>query len=167
MNPWNHYRIPLHVLRETERALLSFHTSDSLNEGVVYWGGRQTGDSTIVTSAFIPEAEALPGSVETNHEANAHFVDWLHDHALIQVGHVHTHPPGIRSHSKGDDDWIFGKTPHLLSLVVRNYGLDGIRPVEDHGWHICEGNDFRLFSDEEVRDRVHILPDATDHRRTG
>lgn len=155
--PWRKFIITERVILDTERRLQSFNRSRNHNEGFVYWAGRRAGQDVVALASYVPRCKVTRGSVDISEEENARFVDWLVGNELVHVAQVHSHPPGIDTHSWGDDAWAFMKFPGLLSMVVPNYGVDGMRPLRRCGVHVFYQDAFVLVPGAEVEDRLVVV----------
>jgi proteasome lid subunit RPN8/RPN11 len=51
------------------------------------------------------------------------------------IAQVHSHPGTDTRHSDGDDTMVFMPYEGMFSLVVGNYGRDGLLPDEGAGLH--------------------------------
>lgn len=156
--PWRRFLIAPGLIEATEEALKSFNTKKKANEGFVYWAGRNAGKDCIALSLYKPRAVVTPGSVAIDEDENTRFVSWLKQNELTHVGQVHTHPPGVDEHSIGDAHWAFMRFPGLLSIVVPNYGKQGMRPLRTCDFDVFTANGFEDLTPADVRERVLILP---------
>lgn len=156
--PWRKFLIAPGLVAATEKELLSFNTRGRVNEGFVYWGGRNAGKDCIALSLFRPAAKVTPGSVDIDEDENARFITWLRANEMTHVGQVHTHPPGVDEHSEGDAAWAFMKFPGLLSIVVRDYGKKGMMPISNCDFEVYTDHGFEQLSPADVRERIVLLP---------
>lgn len=155
--PWRKFLVAPHLIEDTERALKSFNTKKRANEGFVYWAGRTAGVDCVALALFRPRAVVTPGSVDVDEHENVRFIQWLKENQLMHVGQVHTHPPGVAEHSHGDALWAFMKFPGLLSIVVPNYGKQGMMPLSRCDFEVYTREGFVQLTKNEIRDRVRLL----------
>jgi hypothetical protein len=151
------YIIPLGVIKVTETVLGQYGRFSPPNEGLVYWGGTQNGDSVRVQAVIAPKTNSSYGRVSTTHRSNVDFVECLNRRSLIEIAQVHSHPTGWVDHSNGDDDWAAFKIEGLLSIVVPEYGLKGMLPITICGIHIYIQDRFVRLSNKYVNQ--HFLID--------
>ncbi len=156
--------VPHAVVSATEEALRSTH-ADRPHETMVYWAGLDL-DYLLVMAAYVPPQSTTPQHVQTSPAANAQYVRWLQEKGLQHVAQVHTHPPGVRGHSIWDDEGAFGKTVGLVSIVVDDYGRQGMLPFERHSWEYCTGDEFLALDADDVVRNVVLVPSVVDARRS-
>jgi len=132
------------------------------HEKVVYLAGVKRPDVWIATTAIRPKARTTQGSFSTTFAANAAVVAFLSDAGLSLLGQVHTHPGRFVDHSDGDDEGAFMPTENYLSIVVPNYGRQGMLPLERCGVHRYEVGMFRRIADDELASHVCVVPLAKD-----
>jgi len=154
--PWRKFLIAPGLVERTAAELKTFNTTRHDNEGFVYWAGRTAGRDCIALTLYRPNATVTSGSVDIDEAENTRYVEWLRRNQLTHVGQVHTHPPGIDEHSEGDDHWAFMKFRGLLSIVVPNYGKDGMI-IERCAFHFFDGEGFQQLTRVEVRDTIVLL----------
>jgi proteasome lid subunit RPN8/RPN11 len=135
------------------------------HEKVVYVAGVKRPDVWIATTVIRPKARTTRGSFATSSAANADVVAFLSDVGLSILGQVHTHPGPFVEHSGGDDEGAFMPTENYLSIVVPNYGRQGMLPIERCGVHRYESGTFRRMFGEELTVTVCIVPLAKDFAR--
>ena len=134
-------------------------------ERIVYWAGVKRPDVWVATTVVRPDAAMTRGSFETSAAANAAVVAYLSDAGLSLVGQVHTHPGGFVDHSKGDDDDAFMPTENTVSIVVPNYGRDGMQPLDRCGVHRYETGIFRRLRGKELAASICVVPLTRDFAR--
>jgi hypothetical protein len=96
---------------------LAQHTASLLNsfalrrpsEGVVYWFGIEIGETAIVTTLIVPDADAQDGCVHTSVEVNAAAIGVITGTPLVFIGQAHSHPGRNVSHSAVDDEESFAQ----------------------------------------------------------
>jgi len=99
-------------------------------EGMVFWGGVEVPQGPIfVTTCFVPQiSRASPGSVTINTPEGAKVISEARRRGLEIVAQVHSHP-GSAFHSSTDDECAFSYSKRFLSIVVPNFGRDGMEPL--------------------------------------
>ena len=99
-------------------------------EGRVFWGGVEAPFGPIyVTTCFIPGiSKASLGSVTVDTSEGAKVVSEARKRGLEIVAQVHSHPGGA-FHSCTDDEYAFSYSKRFLSIVVPNFGKDGMEPL--------------------------------------
>jgi hypothetical protein len=132
------------------------------HERVVYWAGIKRSDLWMATTVVRPQAKTTWGSFRTSDKANADVVAFLSACGLALVAQVHTHPGQGVDHSDGDDADAFMPSENYLSIVVPDYGKQGMRPIERCGVHRFESGHFRRIVDDELRGLVAIVPSLQD-----
>jgi hypothetical protein len=155
------YYLTSPVVDETLAVLRSFGTSKRPHEGVALWGGIETTQAKFVTTVIRPDAETGPGFFRIPHEAAARIGPAMRKAGVVYIAQVHSHPTYCSvDHSDGDDRDAFLKFQGLLSIVVPDYarGQSPLRPFEQCGVHLFEGEGFRRLSDETVQNAFTTLP---------
>ena len=92
-------------------------------EGIVYFVGLTTGDTSLALSSMAPEAEATARSVDVSAAELGKVIRFAALAELQVVGQLHTHPCGSR-HSDGDLAGMRIRHPGYFSIVVPNYGAE-------------------------------------------
>ncbi len=134
-------------------------------ERIVYWAGVKRPDVWVATTVVRPDAVMTRGSFETSAAANAAVVAYLSDAGLSLVGQIHSHPGGFVDHSGGDDDDAFMPTENAISIVVPNYGREGMLPLDRCGVHRYEAGVFRRLSGAELAASLCVVPLTRDFAR--
>lgn len=137
----------------------------SAHEKVVYWAGVKRSDVWVVTTVIRPKAHTTWGSFKTSTNTNAEVVAFLSDAGLSLLGQVHTHPGKFVDHSEGDDEGAFMRTENYISIVVPNYGRQGMLPLGRCGVHRYERGRFRRLLGAELETAICIVPLAQDFAR--
>ena len=127
-------------------------------ERIVYWAGVKRADVWVATTVLQPEATLTRGSFRTSAIANARVIAYLSDHGLALIGQVHSHPGSFVDHSDGDDADAFMPSDNGLSIVVPNYGRDGMLPLSQCGVHRFEHGVFRRLRNDEIAMTLCIVP---------
>jgi hypothetical protein len=139
------YVIPFKSILDTERVLREYARIKPANEGLVYWGGIDSGNIITIQAVIAPQTESDIGRVSTSHRSNFYFVRTLNGYNLMQVAQVHSHPSDWVEHSIGDDKLAAFKIEGLLSIVVPEYCHKGMLPLLICGIHrYTKGNFLRL-----------------------
>jgi hypothetical protein len=144
------------VLATSERMLRSPRWKG--RESIVYWAGVKRADVWIATTVIKPKAATTFGSFTTSSAANGRVIEFLEEAGLALLGQVHTHPGQFVDHSAGDDDDAFMPKENSLSLVVPNFGRDGMRPLTLCGVHRYESGRFRRLDADEIAVDICIVP---------
>lgn len=147
------YFIASDVLAFTERILREYDP----HEGIIYWAGTAKPDEVNVTMAVAPAATTYPGEFNVDHLANAHVVLCLHEHRQTHVGQVHSHPGEWVDHSGLDDEQATFKKEGLLSLVVPNYGQDGMMPLSISGIHRLGKRTFLRLNNKYIKEHFRVI----------
>ncbi|WP_100183269.1 hypothetical protein [Candidatus Nitrosotenuis aquarius] len=145
------YCISAGVIRDTEKVLDDYAKMAPSNEGLVYWGGNIVGNEISITAIIAPDTESDFGRVTTSHRSNFEFVKTLNNNKIIQIAQVHSHPSSWVSHSPGDNKWAAFKSEGLISIVVPNYGIDGMLPLVNCGVHRFTKGSFHRLSTAYVK----------------
>ena len=154
--------LPELLLEKTWRLLRSFCRQTD-NEGVVYWFGVEQGDSGVVTTLIVPDAETSRGRIRTSAAANAEVVEATIGTPLILLGQAHSHPGRMVQHSVTDDREAFASFPGMLSVVMPHYAR-GAPDLRKCGIHRILERRFVLLAREEVERHLRLLPSVRDLR---
>jgi hypothetical protein len=150
------------VIPETVRVLQHSRDERSAHEGIVYWAGKVTTSSWIVTTSIAPKADTTWGSFTTTAFSNAEVITFLATHGLELLAQVHSHPGSRVGHSEGDDEGAFMPYENYLSLVVPNFGKGGILPLQRCGVHRFNQGRFKRLTRKEVETLFQIIPTHKD-----
>ena len=150
------------VLSETEAILRSFRGADGPHEGIAFWGGLESGETTLFTTAVAPRAEHTAGSVRCDEVAMREVIRALRGYGLGLLAQVHSHPGSDARHSYGDDEMIFMPFEGMLSIVVPEYAREGISPLTSCEVHQFQGGKWVLC--EGDLDALRVLPSGVDLR---
>lgn len=138
------YIISGEVLSATEKVLSDYGYKKPSTEGLVYWGGTRDNDITYIDMLIAPFCETGPERVSVSQYSNSIVVKHLCDNKRVQIAQVHSHPSNWVGHSLGDDKLAPFKVTGLLSIVVPSYGLKGMKPLINCGFHIYLDDFYRI-----------------------
>jgi len=150
-------------MEDTEKILLEYCSLEPSNEGLVYWGGKRDGDFFTISAVIAPATTSDYGRVSTSNRANFDVVRTLNQNKFVEIAQVHSHPGDWVDHSLGDDERAAFKFIGLISVVVPNYGLNGMMPLCTCGVHRYSDNDFIRFSDSYVKNHFLIKDDLEEY----
>jgi proteasome lid subunit RPN8/RPN11 len=156
------YTISKGVIEMTNKILEEYRKLMPSNEGFVYWAGTLVKNEIRINTVIVPETESDKGSVMIPPEANFYVVQSLSEHKLQHIGQVHSHPGSWVDHSEGDNEWASFKTKGLVSIVVPNYGKNGMFPLTTCGVHRFKDEHFIRLSKKYIQQHFKIIKcDAT------
>jgi proteasome lid subunit RPN8/RPN11 len=154
------------VVLATRDALTSFALAgiyDGGHEGIVYWAGREFGDSTVFLQAIVPKAEPSKGRVMVSRNEIGRTERAAREARLGVLCQVHSHPGSDGRHSDGDDHLVLLPFENMLSIVAPHFGLtfSGLDQVCVHQfqrgrWVLCRS--------ESVSRGIVVIPSYTDLR---
>jgi hypothetical protein len=153
------------VLDLTARLVSSYRGPDGQHEGIVYWVGVSSGANSVVTTVIAPDATTSPGSYRATAVANALVVAKVDSLKLQVLAQVHGHPGPWVGHSDGDNDGAFMPYKGFYSVVVPNYGRNGLFPLTICGIHHFDGRRFQELNRAEVERQFIVVPSDVDLRR--
>jgi len=148
--------IPRPVLEKTTQFLRQL--GDERKEGMVFWGGIEVIDGPIyVTTCFIPKiSRASSISVHVYPSEGAKVISEARKRGLEIVAQVHSHP-GTAFHSSTDDEYAFAYSKRFLSIVIRNFGREGMEPLTKCCIMSYEGRGkWHEYSPEEIKENFVI-----------
>lgn len=151
--------IPESVYATTGRRLASRRR----HEEVVYWAGIETAAVWVVLTCVVPDAATTAGSFDTTARANAEVIGWTAARGLSLLGQLHCHPGLLVGHSRGDDAGALMAYQHMLSIVVPNYGVDGLEEFRRCGVHRFDGGRFRRLHPAEIQRVLRVIPTTFDN----
>jgi len=137
------------VVRRTRELLEQAGARNPPHEGLLWWLGRQVGADTLVAACHFPPCLSGPQFVETDEAAAGAASRAAHARRLGIVAQVHSHPGVDTRHSDGDDAMVFMPYEGMFSLVVGNYGRDGLLPDEGAGLHQFQDRHWVLVRQRE------------------
>lgn len=151
-------------LLERTRVLLASFAEKGRSEGVVYWFGFELGETAVVTTLIVPNADTSWGCIRTSPQANAQALSAIVGTPLVLLGQAHSHPGRDVRHSPTDDRDTFASFDGAISVVVPNYGQEQIN-LEICGIHRHSGGAFQYIEAPEISDHIYVLPDEADFRK--
>jgi len=161
--PVNAWTIPQDVfLRSLEEMAVDGRTGD---EGVALWlGRRKDGRASIshVVGLRGPGVHRGPASLEIEPSLFNEVADLAIAHEVALVGQIHSHGVGWSTDLSPIDRTGGLLVPHYLSVVAPDYALRPETGIADCGVHVFEpGRGYRRLSQEEVADKVEVVPGGT------
>lgn len=144
------YKVDKAVIDFTSNILQEYGKLPQAAEGVVYWAGKVKGGEFIVSAAFAPAVTASRYGFLTDHYSNGLFTEFICDNDLVYIAQVHSHPGIWVDHSGIDDRETAFRSEGLLSLVVPNYGNNGMLPFKYCGIHRYHNSNFDRLSDRYI-----------------
>jgi len=164
----NGYRLLLTTkVIELVASMLPKRVDGRSHENVLYLAGSIDGITRCAFEVVVPKAKTAPGSYTTSRDSHAEVLWNLSNRNLVVVGQVHCHPGGAVYHSDADDDLAFIKGEGFWSIVVPNYGEDGMIPLSSCGFHCYSNHAFRLLKEPAVSNRVIVAKDRPDQKKGG
>jgi hypothetical protein len=152
------------VITELERVLPTYRGPDGHHEGIAFLCGFERAGETVFTTAIFPDAEHRAGYVRCDEAQFAAASSAARSYGLGLLAQVHTHPKGCTGHSWGDDNMVRPAYEGMLSIVVPDYGLTGLRPLDSLGIHQLQGTQWILAERASIREKVLIIPAGRDLR---
>jgi hypothetical protein len=107
--------------------------------------------------AIAPDSISTSGSVQVPHASNLNVVISLSQNKVVHIAQVHSHPSEWVDHSSTDDSEAAFKVNGLLSLVVPNYGFDGMGDLLKCGIHRFEKETFIRMRNKYVGRHFRII----------
>lgn len=144
------YVIGQEVIDFTVSILKAYGAEKPAAEGVVYWGGRLHENVWHVCAAVAPVVQASRYGFQTGYDTNGLFVSFLCDNELRYVSQVHSHPSSYVDHSRVDDEETAFRSEGLLSIVVPDFGSNGLLPWKQCGVHIYTKGVFKRITDKHL-----------------
>ncbi len=131
------------------------------SEGVVYWFGIEAGNTALVTTLIVPDADTTHGSVSTSAKANAAVMRTVVGTRLVYLGQAHSHPDSNVLHSSYDDNHTFAAFDGAISVVVPWFGRYGFK-LADCGIYRHQNGRFEevMNTDQHLR----LIPGFKDLR---
>lgn len=141
------FAVPSDVIDATDRALCE--AGQDGYELFVLWTGRQTLEGFAVEHWFIPEQTSYREEAGLHVRVEADELDrlnrWLYQNQQLLAVQVHSHPTEA-FHSDTDDEYAIATAIGCLSIVVPNFGRQGILGpgtavyrLQTSGWIRCDG----------------------------
>ena len=153
------YKISKEVIEATERILLEYRNLKPSNEGFVYWAGNIKENTFYINALVAPKTDSDERRVTIPPIENFYYTKSLVANKLVHIGQVHSHPEDWVGHSEGDNLWASFKSEGLISIVVPNYGKDGMLPFRACGFHRFQVGDFYRLSNKYVHHNFEIVDD--------
>lgn len=150
------YHIAKGAIEATEHVLKSYGELEEGHEGFVYWGGELIEGNVYINCVIAPNCESGSQFISTSRKSNAQVIIELSQRSRILIGQVHSHPSDWVDHSLGDDKFAAYKYEGLISIVVPEYCVLGMLPLNTCGIHRYEYGEFLRFSDKYVNNRFII-----------
>ncbi|MCL5090390.1 MAG: hypothetical protein M1514_00075 [Patescibacteria group bacterium] len=145
------------IITETEALLLSYTKAKENHEGLVYWAARNKNDNFEVIKAIAPRAVTTAVSFRVNSLDNAQIITELNKDELVLIAQLHTHPFGSQLiHSLTEEEIGFMPFEGMFSIIVPDYGQEGILPLEENGIFIFHNGDFQRLSLQQVQSLFKI-----------
>lgn len=154
----SHIWVSRSLLEKTVGLLRKFRDQKEYHEGILYWAGVETPTQWWILSCIRPDAVTTPGSYRTSAVANSDVILAANRHGLHILAQVHSHPGGWVGHSGGDHQGAFMPFEGSLSVIVPEYGVHGMIPLERCGVHRFEQGQFRRLSNAETTELFRIVP---------
>lgn len=151
------YKVSNGVIKATEIILLDYYNKKPSNEGFVYWAGKIEGNIFHINALVAPKTDSDAGRVTIPSTENFYYTKALATNNLVHIGQVHSHPEGWVGHSEGDNLWAAFKNEGLISIVVPNYGRDGMLPFKNCGFHRFHDQEFYRLSNKYVKRSFKII----------
>jgi hypothetical protein len=151
--------VPIGLVEETIGVLR--HAGLKGIEAFVLWGGVVEGETLSVRSMFVPEqvGHVTDHGLLVTVDGTALFEvnKALYERGLILVAQVHSHPTDA-FHSDTDDCYPLVTLEGALSVVVPDFGRDGLDAVDDWAWYRLTGE--QTWTPLGAGDRVRIVREA-------
>ena len=132
-------------------------------ERVAYLDGFLLGDSGVVTTVTLPDAELNPGfftvSAETMSQAGRHF----RQYGMARLVQVHTHGGSGCYHSDYDDKHAYSQRRGALSIVLPYHARNRPTPF-DGVIHLREESGWLPLTEHEAAQVIRIVPSLLDYR---
>lgn len=141
--------VPRQIIDETQKLLLGFSKGKERFEGVVYWAGKETDKGLLVMEAIPPRAFATPVSFRVSAEENARIMADLVKKNCRIIAQVSSRPGMDTTYSLFDEETGFLPYEGMITVIVGNYGLDGLLPLARNGVYVFHwGSFFRLTKEQ-------------------
>ena len=151
------------------------------HESLLFWAGIEIGSSGFVTTCIYPPRVSVPSisfhpfppihplhsqtlslpvpSTYMSLEDGARMISEMRKRGLYLIAQIHSHP-GSAFHSAIDDTHAFALYEGFLSIVVPNFGKEGMDPLSKCAIYRCEADGkFRRLTEEEINDTFVVLDD--------
>ena len=137
--------------------LLDYFNKKPSNEGFVYWAGNIKGFKYNINALVAPKTDSDTRRVTIPPIENFYYTKALASNNLVHIGQVHSHPENWVGHSEGDNLWAAFKNEGLISIVVPNYGKDGMLPFRNCGFHRFHEQEFYRLSNKYIKGNFKIV----------
>lgn len=158
------FRILEPVLIELERWLPTYRGAGGQHEGIAFLAGFERLGASVFTTAIFPEADHRSGYVRCDELQFAAASAAARSHGLGLLAQVHSHPHGWTEHSPGDDEMVQPAYEGMLSIVVPNYAMTGLQPLDSLGIHQLQEGKWVLAERQSIKDHFSVLPAGLDLR---
>ncbi|MDA4110950.1 MAG: hypothetical protein OK439_00315 [Thaumarchaeota archaeon] len=146
------------VIKETEEALRSKES-----EVFVLWVGpiKKPKDKNVVTSGLVPFQDTHRGTegnyvhVSGDELRRIAFANYERDER--SVAQVHSHPGKNTTISSLDRRWAVADHQGALSIIVPDYGKNGMRDLFGLSIYEKEGSNWRLWNKRETKRRFRMV----------
>jgi len=160
------YLLAPSLLDVTRQELIRFALSgirDGGHEGLVFWGGWESGEGTVLTTVIRPEVDHSYGRVRVSARGYGVAARRARAMGILLIAQVHSHPGDDARHSDGDDEMVGLPTEGMLSVVVPNFGI-GLSQPTDAAVHQFQDGRWVLCSQESVARQVVSAPSLLETR---
>jgi len=154
------------VLLRTKQVLVDYALAgidDGGHEGLVYWAGREMGETTAFLAAVAPDADHSAQRVQASKQAIAKAARACRAVRLGMLCQVHSHPGQGTYHSDGDDEMVLLPFEGMLSLVAPKYGIT-LENLSDFGVHQFQKGTWVHCSRQSVQNNLIVVPSLLDLR---
>jgi hypothetical protein len=132
-------------------------------ERVAYLDGFRLGDSGVVTTITIPDAELHGGYFTVTAEAMSQAGRHFRQYGMARLAQVHTHGGAGCQHSGYDDEHAYAQHLGALSIVLPYHADQRPTPFEA-AIHIRQPEGWIALDNEEALAMVRVVPSLFDYR---
>jgi hypothetical protein len=145
------------IFEKTQDLLLGFSQTDERREGIVYWVGEKTEKESIIKDVWVPRAQTTSTSFRVSSFENAAIVAQLLSKGWEIIAQVSSRPIGSDvSISLQDEEIGFLPFQSMISIIVRDYGLEGLKPLsEKTGVYVFKDTNFIRLSSAQIEKFFH------------
>lgn len=154
------YFISKDVIIFTENVLKEYGRIDTGHEGLVYWAGVRNNYDILINTVIAPETDSSVSRVTIHPTSNFYVALCLSTAKIVHLGQVHSHPGDWVGHSGGDDARAAYKRDGILSIVISNYGSNGVLPLRRCGIHRYQGHMFIRLSIKYINKHFKLTSDT-------
>lgn len=144
------YVISRDAIKLTQNVLLDYAFQTLPGEGMVYWGGVWENHTTKISLVIAPTILSRQRNYEIPRDGIVKAVRAFVRNRAVLMAKIHSHPGSMVDHSWYDDEYTGFKSEGLLSIVVPNYGRNGLLPLTSCGVHRFTSDRFHRLSDRYV-----------------